>query len=234
MAPESMKWYVDSAASAHMTSHLDWMINIRKLQTPMRIYGSGNQCHIADTSGDVVVTEETTGHILTMKNVLYVPDLHFNLYSVPQAVADGTRVIFDQTTICTIESKDGKVVVDSVDGMWSLSLKPVDSTINIHHRALLSKVDQFYLWHLRFGHTSFNALRKTIEQNAVADVGHLSRAMMVNHDQFRCDVCIRSKTFRQAFKHQLPSDGPPTDPLQCIHMDLCDQLLPHLLVIHIF
>lgn len=92
-------WCLDSGASEHLVSDNSLLRNVRKLKIPVKIQiaKSGVILH-ADELGDIRVTSVTEhGNVnITIKDVLYVPDLKINLLSVRKLEINGFTVIFKE------------------------------------------------------------------------------------------------------------------------------------------
>lgn len=144
MATETMvnqalgDWVVDSGASQHMTGNRDWFGD----NLPYREVGS-----IRTASGSLPI--RGCGHVylsrgelkLVLKDVLYVPGLKYNLFSVSKAICAGARVTFENNQ-CVIEK--GKVRLQATPQN--------DGTM-----ALLTSAEK---WHVRLGHPSVYVLKE--------------------------------------------------------------------------
>lgn len=131
-------WIVDSGATDHLTGDLGWFDDdlqwheSGELQTAsgsLRIKGCGD-VHISKGSLQIV-----------LKNVLYVPGLGYNLFSVPRAMAAGARVVFADNQ-CLIEKDNIKLQATPQN----------DGTL-----ALQASAEK---WHARLGHTSVYVLKE--------------------------------------------------------------------------
>lgn len=84
-------WYQDCAATQHMTSHRKWLTNLAEFEEPtMVMIGDATKLKGIGT-GDVKL-EAFDGKVwyqIILKNVLYVPKLTFNLFSVTQMLDKG-------------------------------------------------------------------------------------------------------------------------------------------------
>ena len=106
------KWIIDSAASEHMCNDRRKMHNIRRLRFPKRVSVGNGELVDAKFEGTVKIVVRTGGKIIKLKltNVLYVPELKYNLLSVPMAATMGKKVEFDEST-CSIIDKQTKEVI---------------------------------------------------------------------------------------------------------------------------
>ena len=106
----SVKWIVNSGASASMSCHQSWLRTFRTLD-PMQRVMIGDGCMIKATGiGSIELEVEVGGgkvHRIILQEVYYVPDLDSNLLSVPQLMNKGFEVTFSQS-LCTI-THDGDI-----------------------------------------------------------------------------------------------------------------------------
>lgn len=131
-------WVVDSGASEHMTGNRDWFDDILSLNGKGNIYTASGSLQ-AEGRGDVYLSKGDLK--LVLKDVLYVPGLKYNLFSVSKAVNSGARVSFEGNG-CTIEK--GQVILRATPQS--------DGTM-----VLLTTAEK---WHARLGHPSVYALKE--------------------------------------------------------------------------
>ena len=84
--PEDV-WFVDSGASNHMTSHEDWLKELRKLERPAYVETGDSTIHPIQHVDNVPFGEE--GNQPYIKNVLRVPTITKNLISIGRIVEQG-------------------------------------------------------------------------------------------------------------------------------------------------
>lgn len=85
-------WYIDSGASQHMTSHEDWLSELRSTSVKEIVTANNKKMAVSGTGKVVLrVNDEDVG----VKDVLYVPELTTNILSVNQMVKNGNTVVFD-------------------------------------------------------------------------------------------------------------------------------------------
>eukprot|EP00963_Diacronema_lutheri_P010582 scaffold1095_cov328-Pavlova_lutheri.AAC.5 len=131
-------WVVDSGASEHMTGNRDWFGDILSLNGKGNIYTASGSLQ-AEGRGDVYLSKGDLK--LVLKDVLYVPGLKYNLFSVSKAVNSGARVSFEGNG-CTIEK--GQVILQATPQS--------DGTM-----VLLTTAKK---WHAKLGHPSVYALKE--------------------------------------------------------------------------
>jgi hypothetical protein len=80
------------------------------------------------------------------------------------------------------------------------------------------KDDQAWLWHSRYGHLHFRALRDLVSKNMVKGMPLIDRV-----EKF-CDGCALGKQHRQPFPKVANYRAEST--LDLVHTDLCGQIRP--------
>ena len=91
---ETFGFVADSGASEHMTDKRSILINFRPIQTGTHsVHGIGNTCLEAKGRGDVEVVN-AAGTTLLLKDVLFVPGLGINLFSISATTSKGEEAIF--------------------------------------------------------------------------------------------------------------------------------------------
>ena len=151
---------------------------------------------------------------VTMHNVLYVPKLACNLFSVRAAAAKGNTVKFGNTN-CWIRDRNEKLL-----GMGPLAdkLYYLDcETITQEHVATASgsrvgnKAD---LWDQRLGHLNEHQLKVMVSQELAKGM-EIPMSMEISF----CEKCVERKVSRKTFKsvgeiHSMRR-------LQRVHSDVC-------------
>ena len=98
--PQMGKWLVDSGASSHMTSQLDYMTNYRTFDTPEKVGLGDGRVVEALGVGNVQLKmffKVSDFKLAVLYDVLYVPKLTCNLFSVRAAASKGNVVRFEQS-----------------------------------------------------------------------------------------------------------------------------------------
>lgn len=85
-------WIIDSGASSHMTPHKDLLTNYEEYNSPHKIYlGDGKSLEVYGEGNMFFHSSEFEG---TLLNVLWVPQLSENLFSIGKAIEQDCRVEF--------------------------------------------------------------------------------------------------------------------------------------------
>ena len=85
--PTAEDWYADSGSTDHITSHFEYFASYEEFATPLQVRIENNTYLHAKVRGTVniscLVYGEWFDHYMT--NVLYVPDIAYNLFSIGAA-----------------------------------------------------------------------------------------------------------------------------------------------------
>jgi len=136
---ESDLWYLDSAATAHMTSCKDLFTSIKQ---------AGDTVTVADgrqlaCQGIGTIQVQFEGEDVQISNVLYVPGLQGNLLSVGQLTERGIECQFNQYRAEL--RRDG--VVQAVARRSGRSYVLESTQVLGNHRALAVTSNSYELWH---------------------------------------------------------------------------------------
>ena len=142
---ESRTWLLDSGATSHMTNRRDWFSSFSDRTGEITI-GDGSTVPIRG-SGTISIFR-TSLDMRYFSNVLYVPDLGFNLLSVSSLTKQGASVEFlaDRVTIRDYASGTSLASGQQDGGLYKFM-------------ALVSQTADDALWHARFGHLSYSTLQ---------------------------------------------------------------------------
>jgi len=155
------------------------------------------------------------GGLGPLSNVLVVPGLQNNLFSVSQTCAKGNIVVFtdqgvsiytkDQVTISGSPTLVGKL--DKVDRTYSLDIPLVSQTF-----ALLADVrpsNSYTLWHQRLVHTSRKVLHDMLKFNVAEGFSFTKSEYKAHQCAGICRGCALGK-MQTARHRRRPNPTPPT------------------------
>ena len=201
------RWLIDSGATRHMTPDRVKFKSYTMYSTPEKVaLGDG---HIVDAIGAgnvevLVKTSRKVTNLCTIHDVLHVPDLKANLFSVRSAAERDTMVQFGHTR-CWLKNKHGKVKAMGtlVDKLYYLDTEAPN------HNASVAQTD---LWHQRLSHAGMQTIQHAYRNNLVlgADLSNVHANI--------CEPCIMGKMSRKPFK-SVPVRS--TRPLELVHSDVC-------------
>jgi transposase InsO family protein len=200
-------WIVDSGATDHMTRQLDYFTVYDEFDTALQVRIGDNKFIEAKGIGVVNVSclvdgEWRDNHIT---NVLYVPELCYNLFS-QGAATDKGLTYFAEKDKCVFSLAEETVLVGvRTDGLYRLLLR-----VRAPASAMVAKEeDTLQLWHERLAHQNKRHVQKFLEKEGIKVTG--------GSDVF-CDGCMYGKQHRQRFGERVDKallSG------ELIHTDVC-------------
>lgn len=200
-------WIIDSGASRHMTMNQTLFSEYQEFTTPEKVSVGDGRLLDAIGSGKVLVDLSLGRRNKTIKkfvfrDVLYVPDLAVNLFSV-RAVTDKGFIVQFGKNRCWI--KDSKRTVRAmgtlVGRMFHLDCESVVSIA-----AVTSDI-----WHQRLGHLNESTLAQISKDDRI-DV-------QINNKLSFCEGCIEGKMSRNP--HHSLGEIRSTRRLELVHSDVC-------------
>ena len=146
---QSNEWFIDSAATKHMTNNKSILENYVQYQEPKSIYLRDSTI-LAHGEGKVKLptVNRTREIVLDLHQVLFVPKLTKNLLlSVPAMASMGAEIYFDKDT-CLVRKNSQEFVIASLlpDKLY---------IVNSAEYAQVSTANSApspAVWHLRLGH----------------------------------------------------------------------------------
>ena len=158
-------WIIDSGTTSHMCNDKTLFRKIDSTKTSSVTVGDGRGLRCAGV-GEVVLCLEIPGgktQRTAVRDVLYVPGLAFNLFSVPMANRKGCAVVFDNDKSEVM--REGRVMAT---GSRSGSLYYLDCKSTPEaHVTTGEKESKENLWYQRYGHLSETSLKKLVDEGMV-------------------------------------------------------------------
>lgn len=202
-------WILDSGASDHMSHRREWFQNFTEASSSITV-GNGSKI-MAEGKGDINImafngVEWVRKHIA---NVLYVPEIHLNLFSSGK-VMDRGHQLKSNNKRCEIV-KDGNIAAVGVrrERLFQMLFKVVEPTeVDVAVANVAVKRISLRSWHERLGHQNIAHVKKFLRSNDID---------FVNED-FACEACVYGKHHRGSFK--LREEKSKTCG-EIIHADVC-------------
>lgn len=174
-------WYLDSGASAHMTSNIDILCDVKKT-TPNTVTVADNRHLKIEAIGNARMTlkVESGGNPIKVTNVLVVPELCANLLSVSKLTEKGLRVVFDGKC-CWITEPDNKLVgtASAINGMYKLD-------VVLPHVAYTAKSENSQLlWHRRLGHIGVDNMKR-LKGNTRWSMVSITKTKICRNAKYAC------------------------------------------------
>jgi len=190
--------------------------NFVKLDEPISVQvGNGSVLNVTSV-GDIVVNlllPKNKVKECTLKNVLFVPNLAFNVLSVSKMTNDKKTIIFENNQ-CKILDKFDKLIAVShrVEKLYYLS------TVKHIAGVSVNASNSNMLWHRRFGHLGKDNFNKMIRNESVKGLNHKIKAI-----EDVCSHCCNGKIHKCPFPI---SESVDHKPLDLIHSDVCGKIEP--------
>ena len=101
----SSVWISDSSATTHMTGHKNWLLEIKPIKAVVKV-GDDKVIQAEGVGEILLIAKDDSGKPcnITLQNVLYVPELKANLFSIPRTVVHGKGTIIYHKKIIHIKS----------------------------------------------------------------------------------------------------------------------------------
>ncbi|KMQ92933.1 integrase core domain protein [Lasius niger] len=205
-------WYTDSGASRHIIYRREWLTEFRPGRGTTISLGDNAECEVAG-EGTIVIEKLVNGvwREARIENVLYVPAVRSNLFSVGVCTSKGFEVRFASDCVHLMDKN--KVVATGVKQSNEIyrMLFRVKSVRNIGEVNV--STTSLKVWHERLGHLNKRALCDLVKKGLVEGV------KVANENEFFCDTCQLGKAHRLPFKTVEKKAN--TKPGEFIHSDVC-------------
>ncbi|GJX10410.1 ribonuclease H-like domain-containing protein [Tanacetum coccineum] len=158
------KGVIDSGCSRHMTGNMSYLTDYEEID-------GGYVAFRGNPKGGKIIGKGTikTGN-LDFKNVYFVRELKFNLFSVSQMCDKKNSVLFNDTE-CIVLSPNFKLTDESQvllkvprkNNMYSVDLKNIVPKGGLTCLFAEATSDESKLWHRRLGHINFKTMNKLVK-----------------------------------------------------------------------
>ncbi|KAK3009463.1 hypothetical protein RJ639_013409 [Escallonia herrerae] len=177
--PPTHIWLIDSGASHHMTGNLNFFSSIWDIPPSPIGLPNGLQTN-AIKAGSVSLADG-----ITLRHVLYVPNLAVNLIFVSCLATDANWFVAFSHDICVLQDRTSKSPIGLGKIHQGVFVFQPLSTTTV---AAVYESESYELWHRRMGHPSSQPLI------------HLPTVLVVSSSlKTICDVCCRAKHNRTVF-----------------------------------
>nr|GEX60709.1 hypothetical protein [Tanacetum cinerariifolium] len=205
--------YFDSGCFRHMTGNISCVTDFKEFDGGYVAFGGGAKGGKITGKGTI-----KTGK-LDFKDVYFVKELQFNLFSVSQMCDKKNSVLFTDTE-CFVQSLDFKFADEShvllkvprKNNMYSVDMKNIVLKKDLTCLVAKATNDESMLWHRRLGH-NFKNINKLVKGNLVRELP----SKHFENDQ-TCVVCLKGKQHKVSSKSKIQNSI--YQPLFMLHMDL--------------
>ena len=176
-------WWIDSGASQHMTHEKSNLLNYEAFKSPIEIKLADDSIVLSYGKGDVklAISDDGDNKIIILKDVLYVPNIQNNLFSLPAITDKGISVSFNKNA-CEIIIDGKKVVIGHKYG----KLFKLDVLLN-YNLCQLTKSDTNQNYGI-YGHLGYKNLKMLKLKNMVNGMN-----VDVNKLPHCCEECTLEK-----------------------------------------
>ncbi|GJW28266.1 putative ribonuclease H-like domain-containing protein [Tanacetum coccineum] len=192
--------YVDlqgrlNGCSRHMNGNKSFFTDYREIDGGFVVFRGSPK------GGKIIGKGKIRTSKLDFKDVYFVKELKFNLFSVSQICDKKNSVLFTETE-CLVLSLDFKLLDESQvllkvprhDNMYSFDLKNVVPSGGLTCLFAKATIDESNLWHKRLGHINFKTMNKLVRGNLVR--GLPSKLFENDHT---CVACQKGKQHKASF-----------------------------------
>jgi hypothetical protein len=210
---QNTRWYLDTGASNHMTGCREKFTELDRGVTGSVKFGDGSIVEICGKGSVLFECQNGEHRILT--EVYYIPRLKSNIVSIGQLDEYGCKTL----------------VVDGFMTLWDRSRKVLAKVKRSSNRLYILNINESkpecwvaksredaWLWHARYGHVNFHALKNLADKEMVLGMPHIDQIERV------CDGCLVGKQHRASFP--AVSSFRAATPLEILHGDLCGPITP--------
>ena len=204
---------LDLGAIHHVVGNPNIILDIHQVHHSPMLDVAG-KAHPVVGKGNVFI-QLHDGKIKCIDNVVYVPGVHYNLFSVGCIANQGYILEFVKSTYI-IQNMDIRQIFAKAEKLGNCGLYQLkaQSVINIaicsleQHRAVKTAL----LWHRWLGHLNFDSLHKLSTEGTVKGLPKISWIHYI------CNICQSGKQTQKKFSK---NHSQTTRILELIHIDVC-------------
>lgn len=207
-AGRTAAWVMDSGASEHMSSERESFTQFKALEEKKRIVTASGDVMFAEGTGNIelLAFDGVEWKPVELKDVLFVPQIKFNLFSISQAM-DKNCLVTVNNSGCVITREGRNVALGTRNGnLYHMQFAGGVSVAGIANGRM-----SLYEWHVRLAHQNFDQVRKMLRKHGVA----------FEDQVVQCESCAEGKGKRKSFGKRLEKT---TEAGAVIHADLCGPL----------
>nr|GEV38966.1 hypothetical protein [Tanacetum cinerariifolium] len=162
------KGVIDSGCSWHMTGNMSYLSDFEELNNGYVTFGGNPK------GGKISGKEKIKTGKLDFKDVYFVKELKFNLFSVSQMCDKKNSVLFIDTEYLVLSSNlklpdESQVLlrVPRENNMYNVNLKNIVPSGDLTCLFANVTIDESNLWYRRLGHINFKTINKLVKGNLV-------------------------------------------------------------------
>lgn len=200
------QWLVDSGASEHMCRNRSLFSSFQSVSQKSVIVGNGATISVLGCGQMAVQVNNGSDWInTTIDNVLYVPELKTNLFSVNRAADRGYVIMTDDSTCKFLKNGVVCAIGKRLENSYYLDFRYKCDVASVARVA----TNDLNEWHEKLAHQNFDYVKKVLKQNNI----EIKQSSVP-----QCESCLKGKIHRLPFKK---SDSVTTRTCEVIHGDTC-------------
>ena len=152
-------WWVDTGATRHICEDTNLFSEFTPITGGEKLYMGNSSTSVVEGKGTVLL-KFTSGKIVTLVDVLYVPEIRKNLVSGPLLSKRGFKLVFESDKF--VLTKAGMYIGKGylADGMFKLNVM-VSNAMNTNNASVYI-ADSFDIWHARLGHINNKLIHRMV------------------------------------------------------------------------
>nr|GEV68142.1 putative ribonuclease H-like domain-containing protein [Tanacetum cinerariifolium] len=190
------KGVIDSGCSRHMTENMSYLSKYEEIVGGYVAFGGDPKRGKIIGKGKICIGK------LDFKDVYFVKELKFNLFSISHMCDKKNSVLFKDTE-CVVLSRNFKLLDESQvllrvprkNNMYSVDLRNVAPLGGLTCLFVKAIIDESNLWHRRLGHINFKTMNNLLRGNLVR--GLPSKIFENDHT---CVACQKGKQHKASYK----------------------------------
>lgn len=158
-------WITDSGASRHITYRRDWYSDFRPSSGESISLGDNGVCEVIGT-GTIIIDKLVNGewHEARIEDVLYVPKVKKNLFSVGVCTSKGFEVVFKKQNVIIYRNRE--IVASGVkqdNEIYRMFFKVKSPRLS----GEINVSTSLKVWHERMGHVNDRVLRQMAKRDLI-------------------------------------------------------------------
>ena len=156
VASNQKEWWIDTGATKHVCTNRDLFSSFTAVEGKKFYMGNSASCEVKGQGK--VLLKMTSGKVLTLTNVLYVPEVRKNLVSGSLLSKNGFRIVFESDKV--VLSKCGMYVGRgyATDDLFKLNVIALSNDNNKNNSSSAHMIECSFIWHGRLGHVNYDSI----------------------------------------------------------------------------
>ncbi|GJT03083.1 zinc finger, CCHC-type containing protein [Tanacetum coccineum] len=203
---DDVAWWVDSGATLHVCKDRCWFKTYDSMNDGSILH-RGNESTTLVHGRGCVDLRFSSGKIVSLFNVLHVPNIRKNLVSSSILNNCGYKQVIESNKF--ILSKHGVFIGFGYLSNQMFKINIIDDNIGTTFMST-SNLNDSNLWHARLGHVQYKRMQDMSKDGLIP---------AFDMDTEKCKTCMMTKITKKPFQNVKCE----TEVLELIHNDLCDR-----------